>query len=146
MFKMNFTLEKASIIALTLSLAFAKVSLFLGIRQVNPLKNYKYVPIFLCSFFWTNMVLAENVGWTDYREVATIATIHNGGINVRLSPDLDGCVSQSGYGDRYASIYPDHKGLNLFQANLLAAMMSGKKVRLSFSDSNCTVREMMVSK
>jgi hypothetical protein len=92
------------------------------------------------------MVFAEGPGWTGLREVVEVVTVIHGGINVRLSPELKGCDSQSGYGSRYASIFPDHKGLQLFQSNLLAAMMSGKKVNLYLGDSNCKATEMRIYK
>ena len=100
----------------------------------------------LLSTAITSSVSAAEVGWVYNREVSQIVTVINGGINVRLIPELTGCVSQSGYGQHFASIYPSHPGKELFQSNLLAAMMSGKKVSLYFSDDKCTVTEMIISK
>lgn len=89
---------------------------------------------------------AAEIGWAYDREVIQIVTVINGGINVRVMPELKDCVSQSGYGPHFASIHPSHPGKELFQSNLLAAMMSGKKVSLYFSDDKCTVTEMIISK
>ena len=96
----------------------------------------------LCGF--SVNTLADGPGWTIESNVELIVTVINGGINVKLSPDLNGCTSQSGYGEHFASIYPDHAGVSLFQSNLLAAMMSGKKVRLYLMDSTCKVGEMII--
>jgi hypothetical protein len=63
----------------------------------------------------------------------------NGGINVRLSPGLTGCVSQSGYGSVYASIYPDHPGLKQIKADLTVAFLNGNRVALWLKDAICTV-------
>lgn len=110
------------------------------------MKNHKFIILFLTVFLGSHSVFAEGPGWTGVREVVEVATIINGGINVRLSPELTGCNSQSGYGSHYASIFPDHAGLQLFQSNLLAAMMSGKKVSLYLQDSNCKATEMKIYK
>lgn len=99
--------------------------------------------VFLPIFFSTS-AYADGPGWTGVSEVIKIVTVANGGINVRLSPELSGCTSQSGYGPKYASVYPDHPGLNAIHANLLAAYMSGKKVALYLSDNTCKVGEMII--
>ena len=88
---------------------------------------------------------AEPKGWTNLSEVTDLVVTSNGGVNVKLSPVLSGCTSQSGYGGAYASIYPSHPGIELMQSNLLSAMMSGKKVKLYLSDDKCTVVEMRVT-
>lgn len=95
-----------------------------------------------CSLFSN----ADGPGWTGARDVVEIVTVINGGINVKLSPDLSGCVSQSGYGAKYAYVKPDHPGLQIFQSNLLAAMMSGKKVSLYLGDDTCRATEMRIYK
>jgi hypothetical protein len=87
---------------------------------------------------------AQSSGWTALSEVTDLVVTANGGVNVKLSPVLSGCVSQSGYGGSYASIYPTHPGMDLMQSNLLAALMSGKKVALYLNDDKCTVLEMRV--
>jgi hypothetical protein len=48
---------------------------------------------------------AAEAGWTVSSKVVKLVVTQNGGINVRLSPELSGCTSQSGYGAKYASIY-----------------------------------------
>lgn len=85
---------------------------------------------------------ADGPGWTAWSDVKQLIVTSSGGINVRLSPDLSGCVSQGGYGPLYASIYPNHPGINLLQSNLLAAYVSGKKVQIYLSDNQCKVAEM----
>ena len=111
------------------------------------MKKFKLILVsIVANLAFSNIVSADGPGWTGEREVVEIVTVINGGINVRLNPDLAGCVSQSGYGEKYASIYPEHPGKNLFQSNLLAAMMSGKKVSLYLSDNQCKVYEMRIHK
>ncbi|MDR6985122.1 hypothetical protein J2X32_003779 [Rheinheimera pacifica] len=99
-----------------------------------------------CLSIMPNRVVAQGPGWTVVSEVTEVVTVSSGGLNVRLTPDLTGCESQSGYGQHHASIYPDHHGINLFQSNLLAAMISGKKVTLYFTDNKCRVSEMRIFK
>jgi hypothetical protein len=87
---------------------------------------------------------AEPSGWTANVTITKLVATQNGGVNVRVSPDLNNCVSQSGYGPNFASIYPTHPGINKIQADLLAAYLSGTKVSLWLSDNNCTVGEIIV--
>lgn len=84
----------------------------------------------------------EGPGWTAASTVVQVVNTSNGGVNVRLSPDLTGCTSQSGYGSHYASIYWDHPGINRIKADLLVALTTGTKVMLYLNDSTCTVAEM----
>ena len=84
----------------------------------------------------------QGPGWTAVSTVVQVVNTSNGGVNVRLSPDLTGCLSQSGYGGAYASIYPDHPGINRIKADLLVALTTGTKVSLYLNDANCTVAEM----
>ena len=72
--------------------------------------------------------------------VVELVNTSNGGFNVRLSPDLSGCVSQSGYGSVYASVYPTHPGLNRIKADLTVAFTTGARVALWMTDE-CTVAE-----
>lgn len=110
------------------------------------MKNQKVKLLILLMAFYSGLLYADGPGWTDFSEVVEVVTVVNGGINVKLSPALSGCQSMSGYGPDFASVYPDHPGLNLFQANLLAAMMSGKQVRLYLGDATCKVTEMRIKK
>jgi hypothetical protein len=84
----------------------------------------------------------QGPGWTAVSTVVQVVNTSNGGVNVRLSPDLTGCTSQSGYGGSYASIYPNHPGINRIKADLLVALTSEIKVSLYLNDSTCTVTEM----
>ena len=84
---------------------------------------------------------AAGPGWTVPSTVVDIVNTSNGGVNVRLSPDLAGCTSQSGYGSVYASIYPTHPGINRIKADLMMAFATGAHVALYLGDADCTVAE-----
>lgn len=86
--------------------------------------------------------LAQGAGWTASSTVVELVNTSNGGINVRLSPELSGCAGQSGYGSVYASIYPNHPGINRLKADLLVALTTGARVALYLGDSTCSVSEM----
>jgi hypothetical protein len=58
-----------------------------------------------------------------------------------LAQDLTGCVSQSGYGSSFASVYPNHPGINRIKADLLAAYLTGRRVSLYLGDDTCKVLE-----
>lgn len=89
--------------------------------------------------------LAQGPGWTSVSTVVNIVNTANGGVNVSLSPALVGCVSQSGYGPDYASIYPDHPGINRIKADLLVAWQTGAKIQLYLTDNTCRVWETILS-
>ena len=86
--------------------------------------------------------MAQGPGWTVVSSVIEVVNTSNGGVNVRLSPDLTGCTSQSGYGGAFASIYPNHPGLNRLKADLTLALATGARVALSLGDNTCMVSEM----
>lgn len=86
--------------------------------------------------------IAQGPGWHVPATVIRLVNTANGGVNVRLSPDVTNCVSQSGYGSVYASILPGHPALNRMKADLLYAFATGTRVSLYLSDANCTVGEM----
>ncbi len=88
--------------------------------------------------------LADGPGWTGNVKVTKLVVTMNGGINVRVTPELVGCTSQSGYGANYASIYPDHPGINRMQAELITAMTTGTPVSLYLTNSECKVGEMVL--
>jgi hypothetical protein len=87
---------------------------------------------------------AEGPGWIFNVTVTALVNTANGGFNVRVSPGLSGCVSQSGYGAGYASVYASHPGISRIKADLLVAFVTGAPVSLYFSDSSCTVSEMVL--
>ena len=87
---------------------------------------------------------AQGPGWTANSTVVRLVNTSNGGVNVRLSPDVVGCTSQSGYGPNYASIYPDHQGINRIKADLLYAYATGTPVSLYLDDSTCKVMEVIL--
>jgi hypothetical protein len=84
---------------------------------------------------------AASSGWVVSAKVIKIVATVNGGINFRLAPELTECISQSGYGPNYASIYPEHPGIKNMHAMLLAAYLSDKPVGVYFGDAKCTVGE-----
>lgn len=90
---------------------------------------------------WAVPALAQGPGWTVNSTVIKVVDTSNGGVNVRLSPDLTGCTSQSGYGAVYASLYPNHAGLNRIKATLLTAYTTGATIAIYLSDSTCTIAE-----
>jgi hypothetical protein len=87
---------------------------------------------------------AQGPGWTATSTIVKIVDTSNGGVNVRLSQDLTGCTSQSGYGDKYASIYPSHPGLDRIKATLLTAYATGTPVSLYLGDNTCLVTEVIL--
>lgn len=91
---------------------------------------------------FSKVAFAEGPGWVYNVTVTQLVNTANGGFNVRVSPGLSNCVSQSGYGPGYASVYPSHQGINRMKADLLAAFLTGTPVSLYFNDSACTVVEM----
>lgn len=95
-----------------------------------------------CYLLAAPIATAQGPGWTVSSTVIRLVNTSNGGVNVRLSPDLTNCVSQSGYGAIYASILPTHPGLNRIKADLLYAFATGARVSFYLSDANCTVGEM----
>jgi hypothetical protein len=82
--------------------------------------------------------------WTQEVKVRSVVVVSTGGINVSVEPQLTGCVSQSGYGASYASIYPNHPGRKAMHANLLYALHTGTPVRLYLTEGRCTVTEMIL--
>lgn len=77
---------------------------------------------------------AEGPGWLEWSKVAQLVITSSGGVNISLEPSLTNCVSQAGYGPAFASIYPDHPGIDRIYSALLAASMSGKRVRFYLAD------------
>jgi len=93
---------------------------------------------------WAVPALAQGPGWTANSTVIKIVDTSNGGVNVRLSPDLTGCTSQSGYGAAYASLYPSHPGLNRIKATLLTAYTTGATISLYLGDNTCMITEVLL--
>jgi hypothetical protein len=89
-------------------------------------------------------VAAEGPGWSNNSVVKRLVVTKDGGVNVELSPALTGCVANSGYGSGFASIYPDHPGINRIKADLLIAYATGGTVALYFSDNTCKVAEVIL--
>ena len=89
-------------------------------------------------------VHAAGPGWTANSTVTKVVVTGDGGVNVRLSPDLSGCTSNYGYGPAFASIYPSHPGINRMKADLLAAYLTGGTVSLYLVDGTCRVNELVL--
>ncbi|MEJ7804688.1 MAG: hypothetical protein WKG03_02040 [Telluria sp.] len=87
---------------------------------------------------------AEGPGWSSNATVKKLVITGDGGINIMLSTPLTGCVSNSGYGPGFASVYPNHPGINRIKATLLTAYTTGGTVALYFSDNTCRVAEVML--
>jgi hypothetical protein len=87
---------------------------------------------------------AAGPGWTANSTVTKLVVTFDGGVNVHLSPALSGCTSNSGYGQAFASIYPNHPGINRMKADLLAAYQTGGTVALYLTDSTCRVGELIL--
>ena len=85
---------------------------------------------------------AQGPGWTGVVTITQLVDTANGGVNVRVKPELTGCVSQSGYGAPYASIWPTHPGLKNLKASLMLAYATGKPVDIYLSDDKCNVAEL----
>ena len=91
-----------------------------------------------------NCALADGPGWTAKVTIRNVVVTAGGGVNVRVTPDVNNCVSQSGYGPKFISIYPSHPGINRIKADLLAAYLSGGVLSIYLSDSICTATEVML--
>lgn len=83
-------------------------------------------------------------GWVTGK-IEKVVVVSHGGVNVRLTPDVTGCVSQSGYGPAYASVLPSHPGLDKIYSGLLAAYMAGKQVSIYLSNSDCHIGEIEIN-
>jgi hypothetical protein len=83
-------------------------------------------------------------GWVGPFKVTKIVVTFGGGINVRVSPELTACTSQSGYGANYASVYPSHPGKDKIAAVLMTAYSLNKDVSMYLTDSTCTVGEVVL--
>ena len=88
--------------------------------------------------------LADGPGWTANSIVKKLVVTSDGGVNVLLSPQPTACVSNSGYGAGFASVYPTHPGINRIKADLLTAYATGGMVALYYSDNTCRVQEMIL--
>lgn len=100
--------------------------------------------IVIASILFSSNVWSSSKGWIYNVEVFRVVVVVNGGVNVRVIPELKGCVSQSGYGETYASILPSHPGIDRIYSGLLAAQVSKQKVSIYLRDNVCTVGEVVI--
>jgi hypothetical protein len=103
----------------------------------------KIMPMLMLSALtlFSHQAIAAGPEWITYAKVTKVVVTANGGVNIALSPELSGCTSQSGYGPRYASLYPDHPGLDKIHSIVLAAFMANKPIAVWLSDSTCKIGE-----
>jgi hypothetical protein len=103
----------------------------------------KIMPMLMLSVLtlFSYQSIAAESGWITYAKVTKVVVTMNGGVNIALSPALSGCTSQSGYGERYASLYPDHPGLDKIHSIVLAAFMADKPIAVWLSDNTCKIGE-----
>jgi hypothetical protein len=100
--------------------------------------------LFIAIFALYSVSSSAEGRWITSAKVVKIVATNNGGINVRLSPEIEGCTvnSQSGYGLLYASLWPDHPGKDKITAIFLAAYMADKPVAIWLSDKEtCKIGE-----
>ena len=106
------------------------------------MKKYGVISLFSIAIFaFTSISAHAQTGWIKQAKITKIVGVSNGGINVRITPELTGCTSQSGYGSRYASLYPDHKGKEEILSIMLAAYMADKTIAIYLSDDTCKILE-----
>ncbi len=111
---------------------------------VRRMKLRKYGVMYLVSiviFIFTSLSVHAETGWIKQAKITKIVGVVNGGINVRITPELTGCTSQSGYGSRYASLYADHKGKEEILSIMLAAYMADKTIAIYLLDDTCKILE-----
>lgn len=87
---------------------------------------------------------ADGPGWTANSIITKLVVTGDGSVNVKLSPNVNNCVSVAGYGPNWASVYANHPAINRIAADLLAAYMGGKTVALYLQDNTCKVTEIML--
>lgn len=84
---------------------------------------------------------AASKGWMQNVVVEKIVNTADGGVNVYVKPKLEGCVSNSGYGPNYASVYPSHPGLKNIKHDLTISLLTGTPISIYFDDNTCRVQE-----
>lgn len=109
-------------------------------------KAARYISLFslaACASIATAQT-SSGPGWVTGK-IEKLVVVSHGGVNVRLSPDVKGCVSQGGYGGAYASVLPSHPGLDKIYSGLLAAYMAGEQVSIYLSNSDCHIGEIEIN-
>lgn len=91
--------------------------------------------------FFAGLANATGPGWVENVVVEKIANTADGGVNVYVKPRLEGCVSNSGYGQYYASVYPNHPGLKNIKLDLTISLLTRTPISIYFNDSTCRVQE-----
>lgn len=91
--------------------------------------------------FVAGLAHAAGPGWVENVVVEKIVNTADGGVNVYVKPRLEGCVSNSGYGPNYASVYPNHPGLKNIKHDLTISLLTGTPISIYFNDNTCRVQE-----
>ncbi|GJL66567.1 MAG: hypothetical protein NPIRA05_15380 [Nitrospirales bacterium] len=100
--------------------------------------------LILFSMCVSSPSFAEGPGWRDASKITRLVVVASDGINIRLEDQLQNCTSISGFGAAFASVHPDHPGLDRIYALLLAAYVAQDEVQLYFSDETCKVTEVVI--
>jgi hypothetical protein len=87
---------------------------------------------------------AEGPGWSPNSTVKKIVVTYDGGVNVLFSPQPTACVSNSGYGTGFASVYPTHPGINRIKAVLMTAYLNGNTVAVYYDNNTCRIHEVIL--
>lgn len=113
-------------------------------KLVRPHLIMKKIILLIALIAQASFCFAEGPGWYPATKVKRIVVIVNGGVNVKFENETKNCASLSGYGKRYASVYPEHPGLDRIHAILLAAYMADKEVQVHFADDTCKINEVVI--
>ncbi|HEY8941037.1 MAG TPA: hypothetical protein VIM59_12635 [Cellvibrio sp.] len=105
-------------------------------------KRMAIIALLVCGI--CNLTYAQGPGWSSVTKIKRIIVVSNGGVNVSLQSDLQGCTPLSGYGARYASLYPDHPGADRIYSLLIAAYLSQQDVQIYLSDNTCRIGEVVI--
>lgn len=98
------------------------------------MKSVATIYHWIAAAILTTWTFSAHAQGTQEVKVRSVVVVFTGGINVSVETPLTGCVSQSGYGASYASIYPNHPGRKAMHANLLYALHTGTPVRLYLTE------------
>lgn len=104
----------------------------------------KRLTIFGIYFLLSAFCSAQEAGWFEASKIKRIVITTNGGINIKLVKSVSGCSSLSGYGGAYASVHPDHPGIERIYSLLLTAYIAEQEVQFHFADETCKINEVVI--